>query len=262
MPAGAPEVAVVIPTYDEVDNVTPLIGRLRALPLNPRVVVVDDASPDGTADVVAAIAARDERVHLIRRPAKLGLGTAHRAGIELARKLGADLVTTMDADLSHPPERLAAVVAAAQRCGGMAIGSRYTRGGSSDYGNARQLVSRSANLAARLAIGGAPVRDATAGYRCYTRFALDRIQWDTLTSGGYSFLVEICAECRRGGVPIAEVPIHFTDRVAGVSKISRNEALRGIATLLRVIARRMSGRKHRSATTLARPGAGRSDRTP
>jgi glycosyltransferase involved in cell wall biosynthesis len=235
----------VIPTYDEAENVRPLIGRLRALALDPRVVVVDDASPDGTGDVVDEIARSDRRVHLLRRPAKLGLGTAHKAGIALARSLGSTVIATMDADLSHEPERLPALVEAAVRVGGLSIGSRYVRGGSSDYGNERQVLSRTANLLARLAIGGAPVRDATAGFRCYSERALERIDWDDVTSEGYSFLVEVVAAVRGLGLPIAEVPIHFRDRAYGVSKISKREVYRAVLTLGRVVFLRVRGVRRR-----------------
>lgn len=254
------EIAVVIPTYDEAENVRPLIARLRALAIDPRVVIVDDASPDGTGDIVQELASRDPRVHLIRRPAKLGLGTAHKAGIALARSLGADLVATMDADLSHEPERVPALCDAARRCGGIAIGSRYVRGGRSDYGSGRQVLSRTANLLARLAIGGAPVRDATAGFRCYTRAALERILWDSVTSEGYSFLVEVVAAARSRSIPIAEVPIVFRDRVAGVSKISRREIARAVFTLVRVVGHRLKGPR-RVARRLAPPPRERSHGT-
>jgi dolichol-phosphate mannosyltransferase len=246
-----PEIAVVIPTYNEVDNVRPLISRLRALSIDPRVIVVDDNSPDGTAAVVEEIAQEDARVQLIRRPAKLGLGTANKAGIALARELGAEYVATMDADFSHEPERLPALVAAAERVRGMSIGSRYVPGGISDYGSRRQILSRTANLLARLSIGGAAVRDATAGFRCFSPRALERICWDGITSEGYSFQVETVAMARMRGVAIAEVSIYFRDRVAGVSKISRREVVRGIATLARVLYRRIMGVRS-PAPTLAR----------
>src|SRR5438552_2498837 len=113
-----PAVAVVVPTYNEVENVRPLIARLRSLPTDPLVVIVDDNSPDGTGDVVAEIASQDARVHLVRRPGKLGLGTANKAGIARARALGAELVVTMDADFSHQPESVPALVLAAGRCDG------------------------------------------------------------------------------------------------------------------------------------------------
>lgn len=235
------DVAVVIPTYNELDNIRPLVSRLRALALDPRIVIVDDASPDGTGRLVAELASSDPRLHLVARAGKLGLGTAHKDGIRRARELGAELVATMDADLSHEPERLPALVEAATRVGGMAIGSRYCRGGSSDYGSQRQVLSRTANLLARLSIGGAPVRDATAGFRCFTRRALDKIDWDDIRSEGYSFLVETVATARNQNVPIAEVPIHFRDRVAGVSKISRKEIVRGVLTLVRVLWKRVRG---------------------
>jgi dolichol-phosphate mannosyltransferase len=234
-------VAIVIPTYNEVENVRPLVGRLRALPLDLTIVFVDDNSPDGTAAAVEELAKTDEKLKLLRRPAKLGLGTAHKAGIRLARELGAEIVATMDADLSHEPERLPALVEATQRSNGMAIGSRYIRGGSSDYAAQRQILSQTANLLARLAIGGAPVRDATAGFRCFSARALERIDWDDITSEGYSFLVETVATARSQNVPIAEVPIHFRDRVAGVSKISRKEIVRGVLTLGLVLYKRVRG---------------------
>jgi glycosyltransferase involved in cell wall biosynthesis len=256
------EVAVVVSTYNEVDNVRPLIARLRALPLSPGIVVVDDNSPDGTAAVVAEIARADPRVDLVRRPAKLGLGTAHKAGIARARSLGARLVAIMDADLSHPPERLPALVEAAERTQGIAIGSRYVRGGSSDYGSDRQFLSKTANLLAWIAIGGAPVRDATAGFRCFSRRALEALDWDEIRSDGYSFQVEVVAAARARRIPIVEVPIHFRDRVAGVSKISRREVVKGVVTLARLLHGRLVVRRRRSRKDSCSPGASAADLPP
>jgi dolichol-phosphate mannosyltransferase len=217
---------VVIPTYDEAENVRTILDVvLQAVP-TANVLVVDDGSPDGTGDLVATIAAQDERVHLLRRTGKLGLGTAYVAGFRWGLERGFDLLVEMDADGSHPADRLPALIAAVVDADPaddvqLAIGSRWTPGGSVvDWPRHREFLSRGGNAYARVVLG-LDVRDITAGFRVYRAEAIARMDLDSVDSKGYCFQVDMTLRVHDLGGRIVEVPIRFRDRVHGVSKMSQ-----------------------------------------
>lgn len=224
---------IVIPTYNESDNIEALVAEILALGGDLQIVVVDDNSPDGTGEVVEHLARTNNAVHVIRRPAKLGLGTAHIAGFRRGFALGADRIITMDADFSHHPRYVPQMIELCKTYD-VVVGSRYVDGGGTRYvGLPRQLLSRTANACARLVLG-LHVRDCTSGFRCYRREVLESIHLDDIFSDGYSFLVEMVCRCWQGGHRIGEVPIIFEDRRQGQSKISRQEIFKAIYTLARL----------------------------
>ncbi|MEV4811342.1 polyprenol monophosphomannose synthase [Micromonospora avicenniae] len=216
---GVGRVLVVIPTYNEADNVSDIVGRVRRETPAVEVLVADDNSPDGTGVIADALAATDPRVHVLHRKGKEGLGAAYLAGFEWARERGYDAVVEMDADGSHAPEDLPALLAAA-RDADVVIGSRWTRGARVVNWPLRRLaLSRCGNLYARLALG-MPVSDATGGYRVYRRGALDAMDLSSVCSQGYSFQVELSRLAHRAGMRIVEVPITFAEREHGSSKMN------------------------------------------
>jgi dolichol-phosphate mannosyltransferase len=216
-------VLVVVPTYDEAENVGTIIGRVLEVVPSAHVLVVDDGSPDGTGDVVEAIAARDERVHLLRRAGKLGLGTAYVAGFRWGLERGFELLVEMDADGSHPADRLPAMLAAARASDEveLVIGSRWVPGGSVvDWPAHRELLSRGGNAYARVMLG-LGVRDITAGFRVYRAHVVAAMDLDAIDSKGYCFQVDMTLRVHDLGGRIVEVPIEFRDRVLGTSKMSQ-----------------------------------------
>ncbi|MCI4066678.1 polyprenol monophosphomannose synthase [Micromonospora sp. R77] len=216
---GVGRVVVVVPTYNEADNVSGIVARVRAAAPAVDVLIADDNSPDGTGAVADALARTDERVHVLHRPGKEGLGAAYLAGFAWARQRGYDAVVEMDADGSHAPEDLPALLAAA-RDADVVIGSRWTAGARVlNWPLRRLLLSRGGNLYARLALG-MPVSDATGGYRVYRSTVLDAIDLTSVRSQGYSFQVELSRLAHRAGVRIVEVPITFAERERGDSKMS------------------------------------------
>lgn len=231
-------VTVVLPTYNEAENITLLLPALLALPLD--VLVVDDNSPDGTGDIAAEWAAREPRVTVLRRPGKLGLGTAYVAGFKAALARGAEGVLTMDADFSHHPRYIPAILAAAEQAD-LVIGSRYVPEGDVLYPFHRRFLSKTANFVARAALG-LRAHDCTAGFRLYRADVLRTVPIDRIRSSGYSFLVEMLTYAQRAGVRIAEVPIIFADRERGVSKISNQEVAKGMMTVARLVRDRLLGR--------------------
>jgi dolichol-phosphate mannosyltransferase len=225
---------VVIPTYNECDNIQLLVNEILALHPPLEVIIVDDNSPDGTGDLADTLAAgHPGRVHVIHRLAKLGLGTAHVAGFKLALSQGAERVLSMDADFSHHPRHIPAMLARSQEAH-LVIGSRYARGGGTRFCSwKRQALSLGANLFAKLTLG-LPARDCTAGFRCYHRAVLSSTNLDDIFSNGYSFLIEMIYRTKKQGWRVAEVPIIFEDRRHGVSKISRREIFAALYTVLRL----------------------------
>jgi dolichol-phosphate mannosyltransferase len=224
---------VVIPTYNERENIAALLPAVLAHP-RMRVLVVDDGSPDGTGAVVRSFAREEPRVGLLERPGKLGLGTAYVAGFKRALAEGAQFVCEMDADFSHDPAYLPALLRAAESDYDLVLGSRYVRGGATtDWGLGRKLISRGGNIYAR-AILGLPITDATGGYRCYRRAALEQIDLDAVHSNGYSFQIEMVYRVLRAGLRIGEVPIVFPDRRVGQSKMSRRIVLEALLTVWRL----------------------------
>ncbi|WP_433393819.1 polyprenol monophosphomannose synthase [Micromonospora sp. KLBMP9576] len=216
---GVGRVLVVIPTYDEADNVAQIVARVRGAAPSVEVLVADDNSPDGTGALADALAAADARVHVLHREGKQGLGAAYLAGFAWARERGFDAVVEMDADGSHAPEDLPALLAAA-RDADVVIGSRWVRGARVlNWPLRRLLLSRCGNLYARLALK-MPLSDATGGYRVYRLAALDEIDLQSVCSQGYSFQVELSRLAHRSGARIVEVPITFAERERGSSKMS------------------------------------------
>ena len=225
---------MIVPTYNERENLARLVQRLRALPGDVHVLVVDDGSPDGTGAIADAIAASDAAVHVIHRAGKQGLGTAYKAGFRYGLEHGFRYICTMDADFSHSPESLPALLDKAASGYDLVIGSRYVAGGAVVGSPAtRQFVSYSANWLAHLFLGVA-ARDCTAGFRCYRRTVLETIDLDAIFSSGYSFLIEMAFYCQRAGFRIGEAPITFVNRTEGASKINRREIYKAFYTLIRL----------------------------
>jgi len=235
---------VIIPTYNEIGNIKPLVRDVLALE-SPRVtfevLVVDDSSTDGTGKVVERLTQEHSRVHLLERPAKLGLGTAYVAGFRYALRHGFEFTATMDADFSHDPKYLP-VFAEAIDGADLIIGSRYVPGGGvRNWALHRRLLSASANFCARLATGLWP-HDCTTGFRYYRTELLRRLDLDRIRSHGYSCLMELAFVCQKSGARIVESPIVFVERREGRSKVSHHEVWRALATLSRLSARRLGER--------------------
>ena len=229
---------VIIPTFNEHDNIDTLIADLLALPADLSVIVVDDNSPDGTGRRADTWAARGGRGRGIHRARQLGPGAGDLAGFRRALADGFDRVLTMDADFSHHPRYIPALIELS-RDTDLVIGSRYVRGGGTlNCTLKRRALSRGANAFARLMLG-LQARDATAGVRCYRREVFASIDMDTLFSNGYSFLIEMLYRVERKGWAVGEVPVVFNDRRLGVSKISRQEVYRAMYTVLRLSASRL-----------------------
>lgn len=211
---------VIIPTYNELENIDAMIEKLLGLPYGLDVLIVDDNSPDGTAARVEAWQARSERVHLLKRPGKMGLGSAYRDGFRYALAKGAEYIFEMDADFSHDPGAIGEFLEAA-RDADIVLGSRYLNGVTVvNWPLSRLILSYSANVYTRL-VTGLPLADATGGYKCFRRRALEGIRLDRVKSEGYSFQIEMSFRCWKRGFRIKEIPILFVDRRAGVSKMSR-----------------------------------------
>lgn len=224
---------VVIPTYNEQENIGALIPQIIA---DPRfnVLVVDDNSPDGTGQVVAALAQTCDQVKLIVRPGKLGLGTAYVAGFKHALADGAQFIFEMDADFSHNPSYLPLLLAAAETSYDVALGSRYVPGGgTTDWGLVRRAISRGGSLYARTILG-LSVKDCTGGFRCYRRQVLESIDLDTVRSNGYSFQIEMLYRAWQNNFRIGEIPIVFPDRRVGASKMSRQIVLEAMLMVWRM----------------------------
>ncbi|MBI1795672.1 MAG: polyprenol monophosphomannose synthase [Candidatus Eisenbacteria bacterium] len=211
---------VIIPTYNERENISALLERLMALPFGLEVLVVDDHSPDGTAELVQQAMAREPRIHLLQRPGKLGLGSAYRDGFRYALDHGAEYIFEMDADFSHDPDAIGAFLEAAETAD-VVLGSRYLHGVRVvNWPLNRLILSRAANVYTHI-VTGLPVHDATGGFKCFRRRALEGIRLDRVRSDGYAFQIEVSFKCWRRGFTIREIPIVFVDRRAGVSKMNR-----------------------------------------
>ncbi|MEU9889081.1 polyprenol monophosphomannose synthase [Sphaerisporangium sp. NPDC051011] len=214
-------VLVIVPTYNERENLPMIAARLRAAVPDVHLLVADDNSPDGTGDVADELAAADDHVHVLHRPGKQGLGAAYIAGFRWGLAEGYDVMVEMDADGSHRPEELPKLLEALAGGADLVIGSRWVPGGETvNWPVGRELLSRGANTYARLMLG-VPVRDTTAGFRAYRASALEKIGLDDVRSEGYCFQVDLTLRTVRGGLRVAEVPITFVERTAGASKMSR-----------------------------------------
>ena len=239
--------AIIIPTYNERENIVLLTEQLLELDLGLQVIIVDDNSPDGTGELAGELAARNSAVEVIHRAGKLGLGTAHIAGIKHALASGMDLIITMDADFSHHPRYIPYMLAGLERFD-VVIGSRYVVGGGTlGCTLPRQALSRGANLFAGTTLS-LQAGDATAGFRGYRREVLESIALDEIVSNGYSFLIEMLYRCQRQGWQIGEVPIVFENRQRGTSKISKAEIFRALQTVSRLGWERLSHNSGSSAT--------------
>ena len=214
------EKLVIVPTYNERENIEPLLQRLLSLPHDLHVLVVDDASPDGTGEFVESWARNQPRLHVLRRPGKLGLGSAYRDGFRYALVNGAEYVFEMDADFSHDPDSIGEFLRNASEVD-VVLGSRYLNGVTVvNWPLQRLILSYAANLYTRV-VTGMPVKDATGGYKCFRRRALESIRLDRVRSDGYAFQIEMSYKCWRKGFRIREIPILFVDRRAGFSKMNR-----------------------------------------
>ena len=221
MTADVESILVVIPTYDERDNLESIIRRLRAAVPTVEVLVVDDASPDGTGRLADSLAAEDTQLHVLHRPAKQGLGPAYLAGFGWGLERGYRAFVEMDADGSHAPEQLPQLLDAL-RDADVVLGSRWVAGGAVvDWPKRRELLSRGGNAYARLLLR-LPVRDATGGFRVYRREVLEAVDLGDVASAGYCFQVDVLWRAWRAGFRVVEVPITFVERVAGVSKMNRD----------------------------------------
>ena len=225
---------VIVPTYNEKENLPRLVPAILYVHPDLDLLVVDDNSPDGTGRLAEELAAAsDGRLHVLHRPGKLGLGTAYVAGFAWALAHGYDRIVEMDADFSHRPQDLPALLAAADRAD-VVIGSRNIPGGRTvGWSWVRNMISKGGSLYARLLLG-LPVRDCTGGFKCLSREALERLDLENLLSNGYAFQVEVNYACAKAGLRFAEVPITFNDRTAGKSKMSVAIAVEAAALVLRL----------------------------
>ena len=223
---------VVVPTYNEADNIDDVVERLLRASPTSHVLVVDDNSPDHTSDLVASHEAYGDRLFLITRPGKAGLGAAYRSGFGWALRRGYDVVVQMDADLSHPPESVPALIDALSTYD-VAVGSRYVRGGAvRNWALSRRLISRAGNAYVRLVLG-LPVHDATAGFKAFRAEALSEIGALSSESNGYCFQIENTWQAVRHGLAVTEVPITFVDRARGTSKMSGDIVREAVFRVLR-----------------------------
>jgi dolichol-phosphate mannosyltransferase len=237
-----PRVLIITPTYNERENLADLVHALHAVVPSAHLLVVDDASPDGTGALVDAMAAVDERIAVIHRTGKLGLGTAYVAGFDYALRRGYDVVLEMDADLSHDPRYVPAFLEAIEKGADVVLGSRNVVGGGVEgWGLGRHVLSKGGSLYARTILG-VPVRDLTTGFKAYTRHALEIIDPHRIRSNGYSFQIETTYRALRKGLSVVEVPIVFVDRRAGRSKMSRRIFVEAIAEVWRLRAEALLGR--------------------
>ncbi len=236
-----PKGLVIIPTYNEAENIPKLIPKILAISPELDILIIDDASPDGTAEIVSAIKKENERVNLICRERKLGLGTAYVLGFKYALQNHYDYVVEMDADFSHNPEDLPHLINELKSAD-LVIGSRYCQGVSVvNWPMKRLLLSYFANLYARK-VTGCPIKDLTAGFKVYKRETLASINLDKIKSDGYGFQIEIDTYIWRKGFRIKEVPIIFVERRAGVSKMSKRIIYQAFFLVLRLGFERLIGK--------------------
>jgi dolichol-phosphate mannosyltransferase len=218
---------VCLPTYNERENVEPMVRALgQVLGPDDRVLVIDDASPDGTGEVADRLASELSYVDVLHREHKEGLGRAYVAGFQVAVGHGAELVLEMDCDFSHDPADVPRLIAAAADAD-LVLGSRYVAGGGTgNWGVVRRLISRGGSLYTRMLL--MPVRDSTSGFKCFRREVLEHLDLDAISSRGYMFQIETTYRTRRAGFRVREIPIRFTDRRVGQSKMSKAIVLEAI----------------------------------
>jgi len=238
---------VIVPTYNEAENIRLLVADVLsvghgelvgipegATPIRTDIVIVDDNSPDGTGDIADELADLHATVHVLHREGKLGLGTAYIAGFKYALARGYDRILTMDADFSHHPRYIPALIDKSREEADLVIGSRYVRGGGTQGCTLpRKFLSWGANAFAKTVLG-LKAMDCTAGFRCYRRQVLESIDLDAIYANGYSFLIEMLYKCQSAGWRVGEVPILFENRRRGASKISKQEITKALYTVLRL----------------------------
>ena len=236
---------VVIPTYNEIENIERVIREVLIAAPHVQILVVDDGSPDGTADRAEALGAELGRVNVLRRSEKNGLGNAYRAGLRRAIDDGAEICVQMDADLSHDPAVLPALLSNVEHGADLAIGSRYVPGGQTvDWPRHRRMLSRWGNRYAAGVLGLA-VNDATAGYRAYSSAGLERMKFESVEADGYGFQVEMTYRLVSAGGKIVEFPISFRDRTEGVSKMSGSIIQEALVLVMKLWISDFRGRRSR-----------------
>jgi dolichol-phosphate mannosyltransferase len=242
MIGAVPRVIVCLPTYNERANLEPMVEALRrVLPPDARVLVIDDASPDGTGELADDLAAADDFVSVLHRERKEGLGPAYVAGFREALADGAELVVEIDCDFSHDPEDVPRLLAAAEDAD-LVLGSRYVDGGAvRNWGRARRWISAGGSAYARIVLG-TRVHDLTGGFKCYRRAVLETIPLDRISSKGYAFQIETTYRAQRAGFRVVEIPITFADREVGHSKMSRAIVLEAIWRVPALRLRSLCGR--------------------
>ncbi len=253
-----PKALVVIPTYDEADNITELIERVLAQPIYVEVLVVDDNSPDGTAAIVAEMKRKDARIHLLHRPGKLGLGSAYVDGFAYAlQETDADVIFQMDADFSHDPDYFTDFLREIETVD-LVLGSRYLHGVTVvNWPLSRLFLSYGANLYTRL-ITGMPFMDATGGFKCFRREVLEAIDLSRVKADGYSFQIETTYHAWQRGFRIREIPIIFADRRVGISKMNRKIVFEAVWMVWRLALGHLGRRRpaERDPVPLSSRGAG------
>jgi dolichol-phosphate mannosyltransferase len=228
----ASRLLVILPTYNERENLAPIVGEIRKQLPTATVWIVDDNSPDGTGAVADSLAKVDEKVEVIHRPGKLGLGTAYIGGFRRALAERFDVVVQMDADFSHDPAYLPTLVAGL-RDADLVIGSRYVHGGGTkNWSLPRRVISKGGNLVARIGLG-VRTHDATGGFRAYRAATIEQLHLEDLALRGYGFQIEVVYQVERRGLRIREVPIIFVERVAGSSKMSKDIAFEAFVHIVR-----------------------------
>jgi dolichol-phosphate mannosyltransferase len=232
---------VIIPTYNEKDNIPVIVEQVLARDPSIEVLVIDDNSPDGTGRIVDGMAAANKKVHVIHRPGKMGLGTAYVTGFKWALSQQYDLVCEMDADFSHPPSALDVFLEKIKDCD-LVIGSRYIAGiNVVNWPLKRLLLSYFANIYARI-VTGVPVRDLTAGFKCYRRKVLEAINLDKIKSNGYAFQIEMHFNAYYKGFKVCEVPIIFEERKMGTSKMNKKIVYEAVWMVWRLQLLRLTGK--------------------
>ena len=213
-------IVVIIPTYNERENLELIVGRLRAAVPEADILVADDNSPDGTGAIADSLSAADDHIRVLHRAGKEGLGAAYLAGFEWALDQGYDVVVEMDADGSHQPEQLARLLDRL-RTADLVLGSRYVKGGSVvNWPRSREVLSRGGNVYTRVMLG-VPLKDATGGYRAFRADTLRKLDLTGVESKGYCFQVDLARRAVQSGLVVAEVPIEFVERELGVSKMDQ-----------------------------------------
>ncbi|MBA4189483.1 MAG: polyprenol monophosphomannose synthase [Planctomycetaceae bacterium] len=239
-----PRILVSLATYNEAGNLASLITEIHKVLPRADILVIDDNSPDGTWKIAEDLGTTDPRVKLLKRPGKLGLGTATLAAMNYAMTNGYDYLQNMDADFSHPPRYLPGILAGMSKYDVM-IGSRYVQGGGTEnWPVARKIMSRSVNTMVRF-LFRMPVKDASGAYRCYRVSKLRQVPLEKVRSRGYSFQQEVLFRCHKAGCKLGEYPIIFENRRAGASKVNRKEAIRSISMIMYLGLRNFFGLERR-----------------